>query len=46
MRPYRLLSNGQQQRARMALNIRSNMVVDDFAAVVDKQQAHSSGGQK
>ncbi|CAE6947166.1 unnamed protein product [Symbiodinium natans] len=40
-RPYHCLSNGQQCRVRLALQLRSNAVIDDFGSGVDVREIHS-----
>ena len=41
LRPYHVLSNGEQFRARLARQLDSNIVVDEFTSVVDRHVAKS-----
>jgi energy-coupling factor transporter ATP-binding protein EcfA2 len=41
MRPYHVLSNGEQFRARLARQLDSNIVVDEFTSVIDRDVAKS-----
>lgn len=41
MRPYHVLSNGQQQRVRLAKGLTDGAVIDDFGSGIDEQEAHS-----
>tara|TARA_R110000744_G_scaffold68827_1_gene139926 strand:+ start:13004 stop:14077 length:1074 start_codon:yes stop_codon:yes gene_type:complete len=41
MRPYRVLSNGEQFRARLARQLASDIVVDEFTSVIDRDVAKS-----
>lgn len=41
LRPYHVLSNGEQFRARLARQLDSNIVVDEFTSVIDRDVAKS-----
>tara|TARA_B110000902_G_scaffold144040_1_gene166012 strand:- start:314 stop:1393 length:1080 start_codon:yes stop_codon:yes gene_type:complete len=41
LRPYHVLSNGEQFRARLARQLGSNIVVDEFTSVIDRDVAKS-----
>ena len=41
LRPYHALSNGEQFRARLARQLDSNIVVDEFTSVIDRDVAKS-----
>ena len=41
MRPYRVLSNGEQHRADLARNLENGAVIDEFTSVVDRTVARS-----
>jgi len=41
MRPYRVLSTGEQHRADLARNLESGSVIDEFTSVVDRTVARS-----
>jgi len=41
MRPYHVLSNGQQQRVRLAKGLTDGAVVDDFGSGIDEQEIDS-----
>jgi len=41
MRPYHVLSNGEQFRARLARQLGNNIVVDEFTSVIDRDVAKS-----
>jgi len=41
MRPYHVLSNGEQFRADLARRIKDNAVIDEFTSVVDRNVARS-----
>jgi energy-coupling factor transporter ATP-binding protein EcfA2 len=42
LRPYHCLSNGEQFRARLAMQLDSNIVVDEFTSVIDRDVAKSA----
>jgi len=39
LKPYNILSNGEKHRADLAINIQSNMIVDEFVSYVDNDTA-------
>lgn len=41
-RPYHVLSNGEQFRARLAKTLNTNTAIDEFTSVVDRQVAKST----
>ena len=41
LRPFHVLSNGEQFRARLARQLASNIVVDEFTSVIDRDVAKS-----
>lgn len=41
LRPYHVLSNGEQFRARLARQLDNNVVVDEFTSVIDRDVAKS-----
>lgn len=41
LRPYHVLSNGEQFRARLARQLNNNVVVDEFTSVIDRDVAKS-----
>lgn len=42
LRPYHCLSNGEQFRARLARQLNSNIVIDEFTSVIDRDVAKSA----
>lgn len=42
MRPYHVLSNGEQFRANLARKLKSNVVIDEFTSVVDRKVAKAA----
>ena len=42
MRPYHLLSNGEQFRARLARSVHDGAVIDEFTSVVDRPSAKAA----
>lgn len=42
LRPYRVLSNGEQMRARLARQIGPDAVIDEFTSVVDRPSAKAA----
>jgi len=41
MRPYHVLSNGQQHRVRLALSLSDGAIIDDFGNGIDEQEIRS-----